>query len=69
MSEANPDDGLMADISQEYKLNRPRFLQNAKAWVERYAKEDLHQDRKRKASDTQDGEPSVKEPQKDEDSQ
>ena len=51
MSEANPDDGLMADISKEYKLDRPRFLQNAKAWVEKYASEgNVTDHRKRKLS-------------------
>lgn len=40
MAEPNPDDGLMADISSEYKYNRPRFLETAKQWVEKYAKQD-----------------------------
>lgn len=40
LSEPNPDDGLMADISQEYKENRPAFLKKAKEWVELYAKAD-----------------------------
>lgn len=40
LSEPNPDDGLMADISQEYKQNRPAFLKKAKEWVELYAKVD-----------------------------
>lgn len=38
LSEPNPDDGLMADISQEYKHNRPAFLRKAKEWVGLYAK-------------------------------
>ena len=37
MAEANPDDGLMADIAREYKLDRPRFVQTAQAWVKRFA--------------------------------
>ena len=41
LAEANPDDGLMADISHEYKYNRPKFLENAKQWVKKYAKEDV----------------------------
>ena len=40
LSEPNPDDGLMADISQEYKQNRPAFLKKAKEWVDLYAKVD-----------------------------
>ena len=40
LSEPNPDDGLMADISQEYKQNRPAFLTKAKEWVDLYAKVD-----------------------------
>jgi ubiquitin-conjugating enzyme E2 T len=40
LSEPNPDDGLMADISQEYKQNRPAFLKKAKEWVDLYAKAD-----------------------------
>lgn len=40
LSEPNPDDGLMADISQEYKSNRPTFLRKAKEWVNLYAKSD-----------------------------
>ena len=38
LSEPNPDDGLMAEISQEYKHNRPAFLRKAREWVELYAK-------------------------------
>ena len=37
LSEPNPDDGLMADISHEYKHNRPQFLEKAKMWVEKHA--------------------------------
>ena len=40
VSEPNPDDGLMADISHEYKHNRPRFVEKAKEWVQMYAKEE-----------------------------
>ena len=40
LSEPNPDDGLMADISQEYKQDRPAFLKKAKEWVDLYAKAD-----------------------------
>ena len=40
LSEPNPDDGLMADISQEYKQNKPAFLKKAKEWVDLYAKAD-----------------------------
>ncbi|XP_019401913.1 PREDICTED: ubiquitin-conjugating enzyme E2 T [Crocodylus porosus] len=37
MTEPNPDDPLMADISSEYKYNKPLFLRNAKEWTEKYA--------------------------------
>ena len=40
LSEPNPDDGLMAEISQEYKQNRPAFLRKAKEWVDMYATAD-----------------------------
>ena len=40
VSEPDPDDGLMADISHEYKHNRPRFVEKAKEWVQMYAKEE-----------------------------
>lgn len=39
IAEPNPDDGLMAEISHEYKHNRPRFLEKAKEWVQKYARE------------------------------
>lgn len=53
LSEANPDDGLMADISKEYKLDRPTFVQNAKLWVARFAK-DSSLNRKRTLSEDED---------------
>ncbi|XP_006834194.1 PREDICTED: ubiquitin-conjugating enzyme E2 T [Chrysochloris asiatica] len=37
MSEPNPDDPLMADISSEYKYNKPVFLKNARQWTEKHA--------------------------------
>ena len=37
LAEPNPDDGLMVDISHEYKHNRPQFLEKAKMWVEKHA--------------------------------
>lgn len=40
LSEPNPDDGLMAEISHEFKHNRPSFLSKAKEWVDLYAKAD-----------------------------
>jgi len=39
LSEPNPDDGLMADISHEYKHNQPQFVEKAKEWVRRHASE------------------------------
>lgn len=39
LSEPNPDDGLMADISAEYKHNRPLFREKAKEWVQKYARD------------------------------
>ncbi|XP_028924204.1 ubiquitin-conjugating enzyme E2 T [Ornithorhynchus anatinus] len=37
MSEPNSDDPLMADISSEFKYNKPAFLENARQWTEKYA--------------------------------
>ncbi|XP_062214494.1 uncharacterized protein LOC133915363 isoform X2 [Phragmites australis] len=37
LSEPNPDDGLMAEISREYKYNRQVFDINARLWTEKYA--------------------------------
>uniref|UniRef100_A0ACD5VMP3 Uncharacterized protein n=1 Tax=Avena sativa TaxID=4498 RepID=A0ACD5VMP3_AVESA len=37
LSEPNPDDGLMAEISREYKYNRQVFDINAQSWTEKYA--------------------------------
>ncbi|XP_072804952.1 ubiquitin-conjugating enzyme E2 T [Vicugna pacos] len=39
MSEPNPDDPLMADISSEFKYNKPVFLQNARQWTEKHARQ------------------------------
>lgn len=38
LAEPNPDDGLMADISSEYKHQKPTFLAKAKEWTTKYAK-------------------------------
>lgn len=40
LSEPNPDDGLMAEISREYKYNRQVFDINAQLWTEKYASPD-----------------------------
>uniref|UniRef100_A0A0E0C4F8 E2 ubiquitin-conjugating enzyme n=1 Tax=Oryza meridionalis TaxID=40149 RepID=A0A0E0C4F8_9ORYZ len=37
LSDPNPDDGLMAEISREYKYNRQLFDINARSWTEKYA--------------------------------
>nr|CAD1823970.1 unnamed protein product [Ananas comosus var. bracteatus] len=37
LCEPNPDDGLMAEISREYKYNRQVFDQKARSWTEKYA--------------------------------
>jgi ubiquitin-conjugating enzyme E2 T len=37
LAEANPDDGLMADISNEYKQQRPTFNAKAKEWTRTHA--------------------------------
>ena len=37
LAEPNPDDGLMAEISSEYKHQRPTFLAKAKEWTQKYA--------------------------------
>lgn len=39
MSEPNPDDPLMADISSEFKYNKPVFLRNARQWTEKHARQ------------------------------
>lgn len=39
MAEPNPDDPLMADISSEFKYNKPVFLKNARHWTEKYARQ------------------------------
>ncbi|XP_040841159.1 ubiquitin-conjugating enzyme E2 T isoform X1 [Ochotona curzoniae] len=39
MAEPNPDDPLMADISSEFKYNRPAFLRNARLWTEKHARQ------------------------------
>ncbi|XP_065851171.1 probable ubiquitin-conjugating enzyme E2 37 [Euphorbia lathyris] len=38
LSEPNPDDGLMCEMSREYKYNRCIFDQKARAMTEKYAK-------------------------------
>lgn len=37
MTEPNPDDPLMTDISNEFKHNRTLFQQNARHWTEKHA--------------------------------
>ncbi|KAJ7370589.1 Ubiquitin-conjugating enzyme E2 T [Desmophyllum pertusum] len=37
MAEPNPEDPLVAEISEEFKYNRPQFLQKAKEWTQKYA--------------------------------
>lgn len=39
IAEPNPDDGLMAEISHEYKHNRPKFIEKAREWVKNHAGE------------------------------
>jgi len=39
IAEPNPDDGLMLDITNEYKHNRARFNETAKMWTAKYATE------------------------------
>lgn len=39
MAEPNPDDPLMADISSEFKYNKPVFLKNARQWTEQHARQ------------------------------
>ncbi|KAM8812632.1 ubiquitin-conjugating enzyme E2 T [Rhynchonycteris naso] len=45
MAEPNPDDPLMADISSEFKYNRPVFLKNAQQWTEKHAQHKLEVER------------------------
>lgn len=44
LAEPNPDDGLMAEISSEYKHQRPAFLSKARQWTRQYAKNALSAD-------------------------
>ncbi|XP_067052574.1 ubiquitin-conjugating enzyme E2 T-like isoform X1 [Acropora muricata] len=37
MSEPNPDDPLVPEISEEFKYNKPQFVQKAKEWTQQYA--------------------------------
>eukprot|EP01114_Cavostelium_apophysatum_P023465 TRINITY_DN8847_c0_g1_i1.p1 TRINITY_DN8847_c0_g1~~TRINITY_DN8847_c0_g1_i1.p1 ORF type:complete len:219 (-),score=36.05 TRINITY_DN8847_c0_g1_i1:235-810(-) len=37
ISEPNPDDGLMSDITDEYKHNRTKFNETAKSYTRQYA--------------------------------
>ncbi|TKS77650.1 Ubiquitin-conjugating enzyme E2 T [Collichthys lucidus] len=37
MAEPNPDDPLMADISSEFKYNKPLFTEKAKKWTQEHA--------------------------------
>lgn len=37
MAEPNPDDPLLAEISEEFKYNKPQFIQKAKEWTQKYA--------------------------------
>ncbi|KAL5264123.1 hypothetical protein ACHWQZ_G005264 [Mnemiopsis leidyi] len=37
LSEPNPDDGLLADVSNQYKFNRAQFEEQAKQWTVEYA--------------------------------
>ncbi|XP_052801034.1 ubiquitin-conjugating enzyme E2 T-like [Mya arenaria] len=41
MAEPNPEDPLMTDISNEFKHNKPQFLQTAKLWTEKHAQQSL----------------------------
>ena len=37
MSSANPDDGLVAEIADEYRTNRLQFERKAREWTQRHA--------------------------------
>ncbi|XP_072553592.1 ubiquitin-conjugating enzyme E2 T [Salminus brasiliensis] len=39
MAEPNPDDPLMADISSEFKYSRAVYLEKARRWTEKHAKQ------------------------------
>ena len=39
----------MQDISVQYKYNRPQFIETAEQWVEKYAKNECEESRKRVA--------------------
>ncbi|XP_041367791.1 ubiquitin-conjugating enzyme E2 T-like [Gigantopelta aegis] len=39
MAEPNPEDPLMTDISNEFKYNKPLYVETAKQWTTKYAKD------------------------------
>ena len=41
LSEPNPFDPLMADITNEYQYNRQQFIEMARKWTKEYASFDL----------------------------
>lgn len=51
MSEPNPDDPLMADISSEFKYNKPVFLRNARQWTEKHARQKQKADEQETSGD------------------
>ena len=57
LSEPNPNDGLMAEISQEFKHDRPRFVENAREWVRLYA---VEENNKKRPRDSHEDEPGTK---------
>ncbi|XP_076874940.1 ubiquitin-conjugating enzyme E2 T [Brachyhypopomus gauderio] len=44
MSEPNPEDPLMADISAEFKYNRAVYLEKARKWTAKYAMQKIKSD-------------------------
>jgi ubiquitin-conjugating enzyme E2 T len=39
MSHPNPEDGLMAEITQQYKENNQEYIKTATQWTEKHARD------------------------------
>ncbi|XP_026883978.1 ubiquitin-conjugating enzyme E2 T isoform X2 [Electrophorus electricus] len=55
MSEPNPDDPLMADISAEFKYSRAVFLEKARKWTAKYATQKIKCDVETEQKPSEDG--------------
>ena len=39
MAEPNPDDPLMPDVATQFKYNKEKYLEEAKEWTNKYARD------------------------------